>query len=34
MREGELVVTQAQFMLDSESKMQEAIARFRQRGTK
>jgi len=32
LRQGELVVTQAQFMLDSESKMQEAIARFRQRG--
>lgn len=32
LRSGELVVTQAQFMLDSESKMQDAISRFRQRG--
>ena len=29
---GEAVVTQAQFMLDSESRMQEAIAKFRERG--
>jgi len=29
---GEAVVTQAQFMLDSESRIQEAIAQFRQRG--
>jgi len=28
---GEAVVTQAQFMLDSESRMQEAIAKFRER---
>jgi RND family efflux transporter MFP subunit len=28
---GELVVTQAQFMLDSESRIQEAIAKFRER---
>jgi multidrug efflux pump subunit AcrA (membrane-fusion protein) len=28
---GERVVTQAQFMLDSESRIQEAIAQFRQR---
>ena len=28
---GESVVTQAQFMLDSESRIQEAIAKFRQR---
>ncbi|MCP3979161.1 MAG: efflux RND transporter periplasmic adaptor subunit [bacterium] len=30
---GDAVVTQALFMLDSESRMQEAIAKFRQRGT-
>lgn len=30
-REGERVVTQAQFMLDSESRVQEAIAKFMQR---
>jgi Cu(I)/Ag(I) efflux system membrane fusion protein/cobalt-zinc-cadmium efflux system membrane fusion protein len=30
---GEAVVTQAQFMLDSESRMQEAIAKFAERGT-
>jgi Cu(I)/Ag(I) efflux system membrane fusion protein/cobalt-zinc-cadmium efflux system membrane fusion protein len=30
---GEAVVTQAQFMLDSESRIQEAIAKFRQRGS-
>jgi Cu(I)/Ag(I) efflux system membrane fusion protein/cobalt-zinc-cadmium efflux system membrane fusion protein len=30
---GESVVTQAQFMLDSESRVQEAIAKFKQRGT-
>jgi Cu(I)/Ag(I) efflux system membrane fusion protein/cobalt-zinc-cadmium efflux system membrane fusion protein len=30
---GEAVVTQAQFMLDSESRIQEAIAKFRARGT-
>jgi Cu(I)/Ag(I) efflux system membrane fusion protein/cobalt-zinc-cadmium efflux system membrane fusion protein len=30
---GESVVTQAQFMLDSESRMQEAIAKFAERGT-
>jgi len=30
---GQPVVTQAQFMLDSESRVQEAIAKFRQRGT-
>ena len=30
---GEVVVTQAQFMLDSESRIQEAIAKFRQRGS-
>ncbi len=29
---GELVVTQGQFMLDSESRIQEAIAKFRSRG--
>jgi Cu(I)/Ag(I) efflux system membrane fusion protein/cobalt-zinc-cadmium efflux system membrane fusion protein len=29
---GEAVVTQAQFMLDSESRIQEAIAQFRERG--
>lgn len=29
---GELVVTQAQFMLDSESRIQEAIAKFMERG--
>ncbi len=29
---GEQVVTQSQFMLDSESRIQEAIAKFRQRG--
>jgi Cu(I)/Ag(I) efflux system membrane fusion protein/cobalt-zinc-cadmium efflux system membrane fusion protein len=29
---GERVVTQAQFMLDSESRVQEAIAKFRERG--
>jgi Cu(I)/Ag(I) efflux system membrane fusion protein/cobalt-zinc-cadmium efflux system membrane fusion protein len=29
---GEAVVTQAQFMLDSESRIQEAIAKFRERG--
>jgi Cu(I)/Ag(I) efflux system membrane fusion protein/cobalt-zinc-cadmium efflux system membrane fusion protein len=28
---GEFVVTQAQFMLDSESRIQEAIAKFRER---
>jgi hypothetical protein len=28
---GEKVVTQAQFMLDSESRTQEAIAQYRQR---
>jgi Cu(I)/Ag(I) efflux system membrane fusion protein/cobalt-zinc-cadmium efflux system membrane fusion protein len=28
---GEKVVTQAQFMLDSESRIQEAIAKFRER---
>jgi RND family efflux transporter MFP subunit len=28
---GEMVVTQAQFMLDSESRIQEAIAKFRER---
>jgi Cu(I)/Ag(I) efflux system membrane fusion protein/cobalt-zinc-cadmium efflux system membrane fusion protein len=31
--EGEAVVTQAQFMLDSESRVQEAIAKFMQRRT-
>lgn len=31
-REGEMVVTQAQFMLDSESRIQEAIAKYRARG--
>ena len=31
---GERVVTQAQFMLDSESRIQEAIAKFMQRGGK
>jgi Cu(I)/Ag(I) efflux system membrane fusion protein/cobalt-zinc-cadmium efflux system membrane fusion protein len=31
---GESVVTQAQFMLDSESRVQEAIAKFLQRSTK
>jgi Cu(I)/Ag(I) efflux system membrane fusion protein/cobalt-zinc-cadmium efflux system membrane fusion protein len=31
---GEQVVTQAQFMMDSESRVQEAIAKFMQRGTK
>jgi len=30
---GESVVTQAQFMLDSESRVQEAIAKFVQRTT-
>jgi Cu(I)/Ag(I) efflux system membrane fusion protein len=30
---GESVVTQAQFMLDSESRVQEAIAKFKERGT-
>jgi Cu(I)/Ag(I) efflux system membrane fusion protein/cobalt-zinc-cadmium efflux system membrane fusion protein len=30
---GEVVVTQAQFMLDSESRVQEAIAKFMERGT-
>ncbi len=30
---GEAVVTQAQFMLDSESRVQEAIAKFMKRGT-
>ena len=30
---GEAVVTQAQFMLDSESRIQEAIAKYRQRGS-
>ena len=30
--DGDLVVTQAQFMLDSESRVQEAIAKFRKRG--
>jgi Cu(I)/Ag(I) efflux system membrane fusion protein/cobalt-zinc-cadmium efflux system membrane fusion protein len=30
---GESVVTQAQFMLDSESRVQEAIAKFMERGT-
>jgi Cu(I)/Ag(I) efflux system membrane fusion protein/cobalt-zinc-cadmium efflux system membrane fusion protein len=30
---GEAVVTQAQFMLDSESRVQEAIAKFVQRGS-
>jgi len=30
---GEQVVTQAQFMLDSESRIQEAIAKFRERGS-
>mgnify|MGYP000084287974 CR=1 FL=1 len=30
--DGEHVVTQAQFMLDSESRMQEAISKFRERG--
>jgi RND family efflux transporter MFP subunit len=30
---GEKVVTQAQFMLDSESRMQEAIAQFRERAS-
>ena len=30
---GEAVVTQAQFMLDSESRIQEAIAKFMERGT-
>jgi hypothetical protein len=30
---GESVVTQAQFMLDSESQVQEAIAKFLERGT-
>jgi len=30
---GDAVVTQAQFMLDSESRVQEAIAKFMQRGT-
>jgi hypothetical protein len=30
---GEAVVTQAQFMLDSESRLQEAITKFRERGT-
>ena len=31
---GESVVTQAQFMLDSESRVQEAIQKFMKRGTK
>ena len=30
---GEAVVTQAQFMLDSESRIQEAIAKFLKRGS-
>ena len=30
---GESVVTQAQFMLDSESRVQEAIQKFMKRGT-
>ena len=30
---GDAVVTQAQFMLDSESRVQEAIAKFMKRGT-
>ncbi len=30
---GEAVVTQSQFMLDSESRVQEAIAKFRERGS-
>ena len=33
LRAGEAVVTQAQFMLDSESRVQEAIAKFMKRGT-
>jgi multidrug efflux pump subunit AcrA (membrane-fusion protein) len=31
---GERVVTQAQFMLDSESRMREAMAKFMERGRK
>jgi hypothetical protein len=30
---GQAVVTQAQFMLDSESRVQEAIAKLGERGT-
>ena len=33
LRVGEAVVTQAQFMLDSESRVQEAIAKFLDRGS-